>query len=128
MCLDNRIYFLLFNIFSITSFSQKGSKNCVFFQLDSMVLQNCELRDESRDENDCVQPIFIYRQSRGAGTVDTSASRSTRVWPVGGWNFDLANYDAFISTDSRASDGFTIDIGPGNVRSSENCSPLCENA
>lgn len=35
----------------------------------------------------------------------------------GGWNFDLANYDAFISTDSRASDGFTIDIELENVHS-----------
>lgn len=73
---------------------------------------------------------FLFIDKVGAaGTVDTSRFQiRTGYDPVGGWNFDLANYDAFISTDLRASHGFTIDIKPGNVRSSENCPPLCENA
>lgn len=73
------------------------------------------------------QFLFIDK-SRGVGTMDTSAPRSTRVWPVGGWNFDLANYDAFISRRFACLGRFYHWHRAGECSLLENCSPLYENA
>lgn len=53
---------------------------------------------------------------------------SARVRPVEGWNFDLANSDAFVSTNSTCLERFCHPANIGMERApSENCSPLYEN-
>lgn len=65
---NNKIYFRLFNIFSITFVFTKNAivtEIVLFFNQIWRYEKIASYTNESRDGSNCVQPIFIYRQNRG---------------------------------------------------------------
>lgn len=105
---DNKIYLWLF-AFSQSCFC-KIATNIVFLSVDLMAWQNCKLQEWVTSTRMIAfnQFLFIDQIAGLERWTLPPTGRSARVWPVGGWNFDLANSDALVSTNSRASDGFAI--------------------
>jgi len=76
-----------------------------------MAWQNCELHEWIIAWTRMIafnQFLFIDQITGLKRWTLPFPERSARVWPVGEWNFDLANSDALVSMNSRASDGFAI--------------------
>lgn len=90
-------------------FTQKCNRNCFLFSwLDGMIKLRVTRMNHRTRMIAFHQFLFIDQIAGLERWPLPPLGQSARVWPVGGWNFDLANSDALVSIDSRASDDFAI--------------------